>query len=294
MRAILVSVVLLACMISVCAAVDIQKMTPKEGVDYIDANFDDPKTQDVISLMIEKIHGETVSSVTDELAFLTDVANFDMRQENNLKNMQKLQDILTQKYADNIDATMQLLTQEMVFYRCLPDQQKLAKVITQMEKLSIELQNRNAIVYLTQQVETGEAYLALPGGDRPGAMREKARGYFQTVIDFHIFTSVYESSYGTLKDIYLRTAVDLMSITEGRDLNKLWFSGFTRREIARRFPEKAKHINSDFADPGRIIIEGTVSDWLRARIVDADKDDPMLPHLQAVWDFVQKRNQAKP
>lgn len=159
--------------------------------------------------------------------------------------------------------------------------------------MSVEQQNQNVIAYLTQQVETGEAYLALPGGDRPGAMREKARAYFQTVIDFHMFKEVYAPNIETLKELYLRAALNLMSITEGRDLMKLWFFPFTSKEIARFYPDKSKLINNDLANPGRIIIEGTVSDWLRNHIVDAEKNDnPMLPHLQAVWDFVQKQNQV--
>lgn len=111
MKAILTLMLLLAGMTCTWAAVDVQHMTPKEASIYVDTNIDDPKTQGVIDLMIEKIHKEKVTPVSEELAFLMDVCNFDMWHETKLKNVQKLLDILTEKYAGNIDVTMQLLMQ---------------------------------------------------------------------------------------------------------------------------------------------------------------------------------------
>jgi len=269
-----------------------QELTLQEHVTArtIEKNRGDPDTPELIYNLLERIQGEGVSSITIELQFLTQVLNYDKSVKNNLKYTTLLLNILDKKYMESSDARMELLRFKMIFYGGLfPDQEKLATVTAQAEEEHARMQNRHMIAQMLYLVEMGKAYVRLSEG-RPGDAQDKAREYFNQAIALNIFLPSYRPSVERLKELYLQASIELINMTDQRsELEKLWFAPFTHETLRRTFPEKSEHINRDFANPGRLLIEDTVADWLHVMIVDLSKDDAIVPHLKAVLEYILQR-----
>jgi hypothetical protein len=291
MKLVLTIAVLLLISLSASLADDVQQLTLREAGEAIYYHANDPKTPEVVASVIERIRSEKVPSIDPELFCLSHVVIYDRRMKNDFKNTKILLDIMNEKYKDHSDDRMKLLLYEMVFYSgSVPDQEKMAKVMKQAEEENIEMQNRHAIASMRYLVVSGESYYRL-SGNMPGETLDKARQCLKDAIAIKIFQPIYEPSYKELKALYLRAAIGLVNMThEPQELKKLWFALFTLDELGRMFPDKVLYINNPRANPGRIRIEGTVTDWLHDMISDLDKNDAIIPHMSAVLDYLRERN----
>lgn len=276
------------------AFAEIQQLSLRAFVEnyYIKTNLHDPELPGLIGNYIDKIKVTEEPSIDIELHLLGQLVNYDLALKNDSKYTNMLLDILDDKYKESSNERMKLLQYEMFYYDGMsPDFKKLDLVTKQAVDEHSRMANRYAVAQMKSLVVIGEAYLRLSEG-RPGPAQDTARIYFNEAIATRIYD--YMPSIKDLKELYLRAAMGLMSMTYRRqELEKLWFAPFTLAELERRFPDKVKYVNQDSANPGRIRIESTVTNWLLAMMDKRSVDDPVLPHLKAVLEFLQAQNKVK-
>lgn len=249
------------------------------------ANAATPK---LIDQMSDRILNEKCPSVQDEIAFLVSIENYEIAQKTDFKRTLTLLVILNTKHKDDPDALMSVLLHEIVFYRSVaPDTQKLANVVSQIIQLSQLIQNRQAIASMTLQVEIGESYRALFGGDKLGEMQNKAREYYAKALSFPIFDPAYKPSIETLKQLYVRAAIDIVEISKGHELASLRFDPYAWDEITKVFPEKAKLISHSL--PGMDNLKNQTAAWLKAALQETDNDSEIHKQIVAVLEFLKTR-----
>jgi hypothetical protein len=292
MRYVCVTAFLLVIIMQASLAEDVQQLPLREAGEAIYYGIDNPRTPGLIESVIDRIRRETVPSIDPELHCLTRILNYDLKTKNDLKNTKILIDIMDDKYKDHSDYRMRLLQFKMLYYGgVMPDKKMLDVVIKQAEEENIALQNRYAIASLRYLVVSGESYYVL-SGNMQGEILEKARQCFKEAIAFRIVQPIFTADCKKeLRDLYLRAAIGLVNMThKPEELRKLWFWPYTLETLGRRFPAKIQYINDPRANPGRINIEGTVTDWLHDMISDLDKNDAIIPHMSAVLDYLRERN----
>ena len=222
-----------------------------EAVELINNAPTAAKTPDLVAHAIEIAKKEPVPSIADDLALLLCVENYDISRRTGLVNTNRVIQILGSKYQHSPEASMELLIKEMALYRSVsPDPVRLAQVAEQADATRAVLQSRQTIASLTELVALGETYLALPGGDRPGATREKARGYLTQAVDFPIFATAYSLAIKSLRPLYVKAVVGLVGITDGHNLSQLRVYPFARPDIEQVYTDKAKRMSRELPGMG--------------------------------------------
>ena len=272
---------------STFAANAVEEKKLSEIIRQIEDNPQPATTPDIIVGVIKRIEQQSApSTIADDLSFLQCLINYDIDVKGGLTNSQKLMQVLNTKYMNNPDALMSLLLKEIDLYRNqVIDKEKLVPIVMRVEVLNKEIRNRQVVSQLTQLVELGEAYLALPGGDRPGELREKARLCFTQVLEYRMFLPVYEPSYAVLQQVYIRAAVGVVGITERQQLKGMRFAPFALDAIELAYPNQAKLISHEF--PGMGAVANAAANYLIAAIQDSEEGSEIRKHMEAVLEFIR-------
>lgn len=264
-----------------------EKLTIEQIAKQISNQPNDETTLKIIDKASLRLQMEEYPSIEAEIALLTSVEKYELGQKGELKRTYALMDILNYMYKDDPEGLMKLFLHEIVFYRQVaPNKEKLAEVIAQITLLSNQVRNRQAISYMTQQIEIGESYRALPGGEKPGEMQTKAREYYNKALISPIY-DWNDPSMEKHQQLYIRAAIDLIEITDGDELAKLRFHPYAWERIYRVYPDKAKLISNSI--PGLDNVKNMTALWLGASLQKTDKDSEIHKQIVAVLEYLKTR-----
>ncbi|AMV28003.1 hypothetical protein VT84_26600 [Gemmata sp. SH-PL17] len=239
----------------------------------------------LIEAGVKRIAAVPAAQLTDELAFLSAVADRRLPELRLRRELGDVAEILERKYRDDPDALLRVLLLKADLYRdCLSDRKKEREILEKAEALQADLQARQAVSQLTVYFKLGES--SLGAVDPKSGTTNKAREYYAKVIAFEFPARPTNPYYGEYQAAYTKAACRLVEMSTDTELKNLRFHPFAFEMLAKHYPDKVKLISNE--NPWVAEFNARVERWLELEAKNLPQDSPMRVHFALVLEHLRK------